>query len=239
MSTLLLVRHAQASYLEADYDKLSPLGEQQARRMGEHWGERGPTPDAVYTGPRRRQIHTAEIVAETLRARGKPWPELVVLDELDEYRNDELLAVLLPRLIASDAEVSQLVRDLEHATERRERGRALDRVLQAVMRAWVRDEGGDSRMESWRAFNQRLERARQRLTASDARGRHVVAFSSGGSIGAIVGQLLGATGDGALELGWTLNNTGVVEILFSSARCNLSRYNLLEHLADPSQHTYR
>jgi len=35
MSTLFLVRQRQASFFEENYDRLSPLGEDQARRLGD------------------------------------------------------------------------------------------------------------------------------------------------------------------------------------------------------------
>lgn len=41
MGILYLVRHAQASFLEQDYDKLSKLGKTQARLLGEYWARRG------------------------------------------------------------------------------------------------------------------------------------------------------------------------------------------------------
>jgi len=40
MGILFLVRHAQASFLEQNYDKLSALGETQARHLGEYWTRR-------------------------------------------------------------------------------------------------------------------------------------------------------------------------------------------------------
>jgi broad specificity phosphatase PhoE len=40
MSTLILVRHGQASAFEDNYDRLSSLGERQARLLGESWRER-------------------------------------------------------------------------------------------------------------------------------------------------------------------------------------------------------
>ena len=41
MSRLILVRHAQASFFADSYDQLSPLGESQARALGEHWSRLG------------------------------------------------------------------------------------------------------------------------------------------------------------------------------------------------------
>jgi broad specificity phosphatase PhoE len=40
MGILFLVRHAQASFLEQNYDKLSALGEAQACHLGEYWARR-------------------------------------------------------------------------------------------------------------------------------------------------------------------------------------------------------
>ena len=47
MSVLTLVRHGQASFFAADYDRLSPAGEGQARHLGDYWarqdGATGPS----------------------------------------------------------------------------------------------------------------------------------------------------------------------------------------------------
>ena len=53
MATLVLIRHGQASYGQADYDRLSPTGEQQARVLGPHLAALGL--DALFVGPLRRR----------------------------------------------------------------------------------------------------------------------------------------------------------------------------------------
>ena len=61
MGTLYLVRHGQASFGADDYDQLSPLGHQQAVRLGEYLRqrfERG-TPLAVLTAPQSPRRHAA------------------------------------------------------------------------------------------------------------------------------------------------------------------------------------
>ena len=47
MSTLALVRHAQASFFADNYDQLSPVGEQQARLLGQYWVKRQMRFDAT------------------------------------------------------------------------------------------------------------------------------------------------------------------------------------------------
>ena len=54
MGTLYLIRHGQASYGEADYDKLSARGAEQAAAVG-RWLA-GKKIDALYAGPLRRQV---------------------------------------------------------------------------------------------------------------------------------------------------------------------------------------
>ena len=66
MGTLYLVRHGQASFGAADYDRLSALGHRQAVRLGEHWKERGMRFDAVITGTLRRHGQTWDGIAEGL-----------------------------------------------------------------------------------------------------------------------------------------------------------------------------
>jgi len=50
MGILFLVRHAQAWFLEQNYDKLSALGEAQARHLGEYWTRRKIVFDRVCAG---------------------------------------------------------------------------------------------------------------------------------------------------------------------------------------------
>lgn len=62
MSTITLVRHGQANTTARDeqsYDKLSPLGHQQAEWLGAHMTATGQHFERVYTGTLRRHIETA------------------------------------------------------------------------------------------------------------------------------------------------------------------------------------
>ncbi len=60
MSELFLVRHAQASFGEDDYDRLSPLGHQQARWLGEYFKFRKLRFDHVICGEMTRHRETLE-----------------------------------------------------------------------------------------------------------------------------------------------------------------------------------
>lgn len=66
MSAVYLVRHGQASFGQADYDVLSPVGERQAKVVGEELAARGVAPVAAFSGTLLRQRRTAEIALAAL-----------------------------------------------------------------------------------------------------------------------------------------------------------------------------
>src|SRR5215469_2973736 len=109
MGRLFLVRHAQASFLSQNYDQLSTLGETQARHLGKYWARRGVLFERVYAGPTERHRRTAEIAGEACREAGVAFPDLVVVDEFDEFHGHAMLAESLPLLRAKDGKI----RDLE------------------------------------------------------------------------------------------------------------------------------
>jgi len=84
MAQLLLIRHGQASYGEADYDRLSARGQEQARALGKHLAN--AKLDALFVGPLTRQQQTAAIAGEI----GK-LPAPATIDELAEYPAFEIV----------------------------------------------------------------------------------------------------------------------------------------------------
>jgi broad specificity phosphatase PhoE len=90
MAQLLLIRHGQASYGEADYDRLSPRGHEQARALGRHLA--GEKLDALFVGPLRRQIETAAVASEyAIEHAGGALPKPTPVVELAEYPAFEIV----------------------------------------------------------------------------------------------------------------------------------------------------
>ena len=75
MSLLLLVRHGQASWGSDDYDRLSPLGEEQSRLLGAALAARGVRPDVVLRGSLLRHRQTADAAVS-----GAGWSSVVEED---------------------------------------------------------------------------------------------------------------------------------------------------------------
>ena len=63
MQTVTIIRHGQANTGardEASYDQLSPIGHQQAKWLGEYFGQIEPKFEKIYSGTLKRQIETAQ-----------------------------------------------------------------------------------------------------------------------------------------------------------------------------------
>ena len=91
MSVLYIVRHGQATFFSDDYDQLSDIGYNQARLLGSYWRENGIEINEVYSGSLNRQPQTAESCGETYSVTGKLWPEVEILDGLNEYAGEPVL----------------------------------------------------------------------------------------------------------------------------------------------------
>jgi broad specificity phosphatase PhoE len=239
LSTLVLVRHGQASFLEADYDRLSPLGEEQARLLGAHWARHRVRVDEVWVGPRRRQVQTEQFCREAYVAGGGSWPALRELPALDEYQVELVMKHHAMVLAERDASIKALQLAFAQAGERRERHRAFERFFQAVTRRWMAGELEGGEIETWHQFRARVHEAFRALTGPGDSGRRVVAFTSAGAIGVTLQAALGLTDEHALEMGWVVKNASLTELVFSPGRITLTAFNTLPHLPEPTQHTFR
>jgi broad specificity phosphatase PhoE len=239
VSRIFLVRHAQASFLEPDYDRLSSTGETQARLLGEYWASRNIVFDGVYSGPRIRQIDTAEIVASAFRRQGAEFPERAVLEEFDEYQGEDVLRKSAPELLETDAGIRDLHRAFQSAVTPEEKRKTFQRMLEAVVTKWVDGEIPLREVEPWAEFCARVNRGLSKLTSRKTRGERLVVFSSGGPIGAAMQRALKLSPRDTLRVAWMSRNSAYSEFLFSGERFTLSAFNAFPHLDDPSLLTYR
>ncbi len=239
MSSLTLVRHAQASFFADDYDQLSPLGQQQARRLGDAWVARRWLPDEVYAGPRQRHQQTAAAIAATYAQAGLPFPAPVALADLDEYDLHGILNRLAPALAQRSKDFAGLLDRQRHAATESDRTRSFQRMFEPLLVHWQTAGAELEDVESWAAFRSRVRRCLAQLTDQPGRGRRVIAFTSGGFIGTAVQLVLGAPDRAALEIHWRIRNAALSEFVFTRERITLDTFNSIAHFADPAMATYR
>ncbi|MCA9649068.1 MAG: histidine phosphatase family protein [Myxococcales bacterium] len=237
MGRLVVVRHGQASLMKADYDELSPRGREQATALGEHLAAQGWSFDAVFSGPARRQRDTASLTGEAVRAADQPWPELTELAALDEHDAFALIRAGVG-LLAHDPEVGAANRVLLAATTPAARSGAFQRLFEALMHRWLRDELRPPGVETWPEFQTRVGAGLDAMIAAGARS--IVAFSSVGPLAVILQRALGTSDADSFRTAWRIRNASLTTFVFDDAgRFTLDAFNALPHLPDPRTWTFR
>jgi broad specificity phosphatase PhoE len=225
MSTLLLIRHGQASYGQADYDRLSAVGEQQARTVGRLLaGE--PALDALYTGPLRRQVQTGAFAVEEA-AGALPAP--TVLPELAEYPAFEMLRELMPRLVAHDPKFA--------AVHTAPTPALLDAAFKTVLAHWASGTWTHDAVERADAFIARIRAGLERAVRAASSGARIAIVTSGGPIGVAVGLTFGVSEERMIRTGIVVRNASITELKFRSAdfacepdKLSLFTFNSVAHL---------
>ncbi|MBB5233877.1 histidine phosphatase family protein [Deinococcus budaensis] len=228
MSTLILVRHGQATPFEADTDRLSPLGEVQARAVGDYLAESGLDPTDVISGPLVRQRESARLASE---AAGGAWPDPATDPRLAEYDGDGLIRTLAPLLAAHDPGFDARLRAWEKGQHDPDRNRYLQRMLEPLAAAYLRGEVAHADVEPWTEFRARVHAFLRGLLAGPS-GRTVVAFTSGGVIGVTVAAVLRAPDESALTLNWRVRNGSLTRLTYGAGRASLDSFNETAHLTE-------
>lgn len=239
MSVLTLVRHGQASFFADDYDKLSPLGEKQARLVGEYWARQKLPVHEVYMGPRARQQRSAELAGEAYREAGLTWPEPILLEDLDEYDLAGLSTSLAPSFMQQNVEFASLAAAFKQSSVEEERLRTFQQMFEMLLGHWQGLAENVDGVESWPAFRQRVQRVIRRAQGGAGRSRRVLMFTSGGFISGAAQWALGIADKTVLEMNWRIRNSSLTEFVFTDSRFTLDNFNTLPHIHDHSLWTYR
>jgi len=239
MGNVFLIRHAQASFLEPNYDKLSELGEVQARLLGEYWARHRIVFDRACTGPCVRQKETIAIAADACRKAGIQFPDPLVLREFDEYQGEAVLERSLPGLLETDQTIRGLHAAFQSSSGRAGRRGTFQKLFEAVISKWVREEIGPPGVESWREFCSRANSGLTKCLSAGSRGERVAIFTSGGPIAVAMQRALQLSAESTLNVSWMSRNCSWSEFIFSGERFTLSSFNCHAHIDDAAMLTYR
>lgn len=202
MSTLVLVRHAQARPFQPNSDSLSENGEQQAVRLGEYWRQQGIRFDEVYSGALKRHIQTAEL------AGFKNFP---TLPEFNEYNAEAILRAHPDWAPPTD-------------------NRHLQRMFDVALPQWIAAKLDAAGLEPWAAFHARVRKGLRSIVDADRPSRRVAIFTSAGPIGVMLQTVLCAPEQTAIELHWRIRNCSLTELVFTRDRISLDIFNATPHL---------
>ena len=213
MGTLYLVRHGQASFGADDYDVLSPLGRQQAKRLGEFFKTKGIAFDAAFTGTLQRQISTLEGISDGMGSK----PTTIQWPGLNEYDSHAVIATVHAGKLQKPTTPEQY----------RQHFRLLKDGLAQWMNGVVSPVGMPSYSDFVLGVSSALDHVRKNCTGN------VLLVSSGGPIATAVGHVLGCPPEATIELNLRIRNSSVTEFAFTPKRHMLVTYNTLPHLNEP------
>jgi len=203
MSQLLLIRHGQASFGTDHYDRLSPIGDRQARLVGRQFAAAGLTFDAWIAGGLQRQQRTAELAANAL----DHTPALTVDAGFNEYDGDALFRAFLPAVLDENPTIAADRDRIRHDP------RVFQKALEQVMRHWLAaTTAAHDDHESWADFKSRVAAALARLRDDYPRDSRFAVFASGGPIAVALGAALGAPDDKIIELNWSIYNAAIADL---------------------------
>lgn len=227
MPSILLVRHAQASFGGERYDVLSDHGRVQVDALAADLQRRGVRIDEVVCGDLDRQRDTAAPIAEAAGV------ELRVDPRWNEYATGDILES------HSDAAVRE---------ERREgddtppvSSRDFQAILERALHAWIDAGAGGPADEPWTAFAGRVEAALAEVAAGLGSGRTALVATSGGPLAATCVRLLGVPAPAFVAFNRVTVNTGITKVAVGRGGTTLVSFNEHAHLeqGEPSLVTYR
>lgn len=209
MAELWLIRHAQASFGAADYDKLSELGHEQSRELGQALVALGARPDAVFIGAQQRHRETWEGINEALGFPTDPG----VLPGFNEFDFGGLL----------NARYRGQERPADLHTDRR----LHFKTLRETVLEWQRGEIIDP-PEPYAAFAARVRDARAQAIAQDH--EQVIVVTSGGAIGQSVAEVMDAPADAMIRLQLQIKNCSLCRIVVTPRGEHLGTFNETPHI---------
>jgi len=210
MGEIWFIRHGQASYGSANYDKLSPLGHQQSDWLGHHLAGQEQRFDRIVSGTLRRHRETA---GNVLKHFGNP-------EVIEDERLNEMAYFALERAYC------QQTGDELPADETE-----LPLHFARVMQAWEADEISDP-PETFATFQSRVLGAVRDAVTKDQTSLIV---SSGGPKGVLLRDVLGLNSAAMIDVILGTFNSSYSRFRLVDDRLRLSLFNGLTHLDTPER----
>jgi len=225
MAMLLLIRHGQASFGSANYDRLSPLGEQQARVLGRYLRASGTRLSAAISGSLQRQQRTAQLVLEALEA-----PPVLAIDaRFNELDVDAQIDALGPGLQRAQPSLAA------HSALAQTSSKDYQKLLRVVFQHWAQLVAPPPPLRSYPEYAQDYWEALSDAMAAGERGASVAVFTSGGTIALLVTRVLGLSAEHAYTFYEPLRNASLTRLLFQPGRVSLSNFNETAYLDGEGQ----
>jgi broad specificity phosphatase PhoE len=214
--SLILLRHGQASFGEADYDRLSARGVAQAQCVAADLARRGLRINLVLSGSLERQRATAEPIATGLGIGVEQDPRW------DEYDSDDILASHSSSAIRQNrrpgGDVPWVSPDV------------FQDALEGALLAWLAADRSGPAAEAWPAFRDRVDAALENAQQGLGSGQTALVCTSSGVVAAVCLRLLDLPTKAFVAFNRVTVNAGMTRVLFGRRGATLLSFNEQAHL---------
>ena len=214
MSTLTLLRHGQAMFGSADYDRLTPYGEKQARACSEFWRLREVRFTRIIVGPCKRHMDTVRLAVVGLDA-----PQFEHEPLLNEF------ADATPVIKAAEARTGADLSDTSTLSTAE-----IARIYGEQIRLWSDHDVPMEGVESINAFRQRSARWMHKMTTSGGSGQRILVSTSGGVICAVISEILHLPNSVMGDMMWNIENCSLTGLIWSQKGLSMRYFNQTAHL---------
>ncbi|GAA6184122.1 MULTISPECIES: histidine phosphatase family protein [Alteromonadaceae] len=221
MTAIYLIRHGQASFGQQNYDKLSDVGHQQAKLLGNSLQTRIGDFDKVFLGSMLRHKQTLQNCLSGMSS---------VVDESNwnfdanwnEYDHNDIIAQMGPEFTDAPSVKNWLL------TQNNPKA-AFEKLFNDAMNRWMSGQHCDEYVESWERYLNRIKGALENVINNAKGAKKVAVFTSGGPISVVSQYLLGIPPSNVMQVNWTLVNCGITKLVNTQSRVFLSTLNDHSH----------
>ncbi|MEP1383858.1 MAG: histidine phosphatase family protein [Paraglaciecola sp.] len=213
MAEFYIVRHGQASFGAENYDKLSDLGHQQAKWLGDYFRRKNINFDRVFRGDMVRHKETMEGILTY--ANNNPTKNIDLGFNEFDFQNivDAYLSLHPEQTLAADSEPALFYR-----------------LLKQSMLSWSLNKlPTESLHETWGDFKTRVNKALNAVCDTQPK-LPILIVSSGGVISMLLSLVLELKTHYVMELNMQLRNTSFSHFYFNRHGIRLSSFNNIPHL---------
>ncbi|MBU2879633.1 MULTISPECIES: histidine phosphatase family protein [Aliiglaciecola] len=221
MTAIYLIRHGQASFGQQNYDKLSDVGHQQAKLLGNSLQTRIGDFDKVFLGSMLRHKQTLQNCLSGMSS---------VVDESNwnfdanwnEYDHNDIIAQMGPEFTDAPSVKNWLL------TQNNPKA-AFEKLFNDAMNRWMSGQHCEEYVESWERYLNRIKGALENVINNAKGAKKVAVFTSGGPISVVSQYLLGIPPSNVMQVNWTLVNCGITKLVNTQSRVFLSTLNDHSH----------
>ncbi len=219
MSLIHLVRHGQASAGTDNYDRLSDIGREQSRILGNWWLSHGFAPNLAFHGSLERQRDTALISLQAL-AENTQIANIKEHAGLNEYDHRIIESHFAPDEVSYTPEAMGF--DDYFGIISRWRDNTSNQPESSLQAA----------CEPWQEFKARGWNTVQELTSNGDEKSESVFFTSGGVIATLLATVLDLDFEHTVDAIWRIRNSSVTSFQITNGHARLIEFNSIAHLQE-------